>query len=103
MSDTAPTAESSQQQNDLVAAFHTSFHFTQGNTLDWSATVDDETYTPILKGVEFSALPSGLHGVERDVVCVLIAVVGTVAMIADGPVTLHLNSIATLQGASMMP
>lgn len=53
---------------DVVAAFHTSFHFTQGNTLDWSITVDDGLYGSLLDKIEFTSLPSGLHGVERDVV-----------------------------------
>ncbi|KAG8975398.1 hypothetical protein FRC05_005728 [Tulasnella sp. 425] len=53
---------------DVVAAFHTSFHFTQGNTLDWSITVDDGVYGSLLDKIEFTSLPSGLHGVERDVV-----------------------------------
>ncbi|KAG8908277.1 hypothetical protein FRB99_007810 [Tulasnella sp. 403] len=53
---------------DLVAAFHTSFHVTRGNTLDWSVSIDDEVYGPLLSGVEFNSLPSGLHSVERDVV-----------------------------------
>ncbi|KAG9012154.1 hypothetical protein FRB90_006872, partial [Tulasnella sp. 427] len=38
------------------------------NTLDWSITVDDEQYGRLLDKVEFTSLPSGLHGVERDVV-----------------------------------
>ena len=63
-----PESSQENQQRDVVAAFHASFHFTQGNILDWSITVDDSTYTPILNAVEFTSLPSGLHGVERDVV-----------------------------------
>lgn len=60
--------EGSSSLGDVVAAFHTSFHFTQGNTLDWSVSVDDQLYNPVLTGVEFTSLPSGLHGVEHDVV-----------------------------------
>ena len=56
--------------SDLVAAFHTSFHFTQGNTLDWSSSIDESAFKEVLDGVEFSSLPSGLHTVESDVVCV---------------------------------
>ncbi|KAG8871189.1 hypothetical protein FRB97_008921 [Tulasnella sp. 331] len=53
---------------DIVAVFQTSFHHIQGNTLDWSTTIDDDLYAESLKGVEFSSMPSGLHGVEDDVV-----------------------------------
>ncbi|KAG9008709.1 hypothetical protein FRB93_006255 [Tulasnella sp. JGI-2019a] len=70
MSSGEPSVSSSRAEsnNDVVAAFHTSFHHTQGNTLDWSSTVDDGRYATSLSGVEFSSLPSGLHGVEVDVV-----------------------------------
>ncbi|KAI9461513.1 hypothetical protein F5148DRAFT_243292 [Russula earlei] len=50
---------------DIVAIFHASFHPTRGNILDWSLTATDDVR---LDGVEFSALPSGLHLVEQDVV-----------------------------------
>ncbi|EIN04515.1 hypothetical protein PUNSTDRAFT_76382, partial [Punctularia strigosozonata HHB-11173 SS5] len=48
-----------------VAIFHASFHPTQGNTLDWSLKASPDLD---LNHVEFSALPSGLHLVEEDVV-----------------------------------
>ncbi|KAG8924145.1 hypothetical protein FRC02_010624 [Tulasnella sp. 418] len=51
--------------SQVVSAFEASFHMTLGNTLDWSTSVSDEIS---LTGVEFSTLPSGLHGVEQDVV-----------------------------------
>ncbi|KAF8197008.1 hypothetical protein BJ912DRAFT_1056100 [Pholiota molesta] len=50
---------------DLVAIFHASFHPTKGNTVDWSLKASDDLD---LEHLEFSALPSGLHLVERDVV-----------------------------------
>lgn len=53
--------------SDLAAGFLTSFHHTQGNTVDWILTIDDAAYTPVLSGVEFNSIPSGLHEVERDV------------------------------------
>ncbi|XP_006456441.1 hypothetical protein AGABI2DRAFT_188379 [Agaricus bisporus var. bisporus H97] len=50
---------------DLVAIFHASFHPTQGNVVDWSLKASDDISLDYL---EFSALPSGLHLVEQDVV-----------------------------------
>ncbi|TFK81945.1 hypothetical protein K466DRAFT_557273 [Polyporus arcularius HHB13444] len=50
---------------DLIAIFHTSFHRTQGNVIDWSLKISEDLD---LSNVEFSCLPSGLHEVERDVV-----------------------------------
>ncbi|TFK38518.1 hypothetical protein BDQ12DRAFT_631091 [Crucibulum laeve] len=50
---------------DLVAIFHASFHPTQGNVIDWSLKASDGLS---LDNIEFSALPSGLHLVEQDVV-----------------------------------
>lgn len=50
---------------DLVAIFHASFHPTQGNVVDWSLKASDDLN---LDHLEFSALPSGLHLVEQDVV-----------------------------------
>lgn len=51
--------------NDIVAVFHASFHPTEGNIIDWSLTADDSIR---LDNIEFSALPSGLHLVEQDVI-----------------------------------
>ncbi|OCH89520.1 hypothetical protein OBBRIDRAFT_888367 [Obba rivulosa] len=51
--------------HDVVAIFHTSFHPTQGNVVDWSLKADDDLD---LTHVEFSCLPSGLHLIERDVI-----------------------------------
>ncbi|KAJ6472310.1 hypothetical protein C8R47DRAFT_1199928 [Mycena vitilis] len=50
---------------DIVAIFHASFHPTQGNIIDWSLKANDDLS---LEHLEFSALPSGLHLVEEDVV-----------------------------------
>ncbi|KAJ6602772.1 hypothetical protein DFH09DRAFT_1125495 [Mycena vulgaris] len=50
---------------DIVAIFHASFHPTQGNIIDWSLKANDDLN---LDNLEFSALPSGLHLVEQDVV-----------------------------------
>ncbi|KAF9530702.1 hypothetical protein CPB83DRAFT_810102 [Crepidotus variabilis] len=52
---------------DLVAIFHASFHPTKGNVVDWSLKASDELNLDELQ-LEFSALPSGLHLVEQDVV-----------------------------------
>ncbi len=66
-----------------VAIFHVSFHPTKGNIVDWSVTTDGACfYGPILllltprpadsvslDNVEFSALPSGLHQRDEDVMC----------------------------------
>ncbi|KAF5341551.1 hypothetical protein D9758_012571 [Tetrapyrgos nigripes] len=51
--------------NDLVAIFHASFHPTRGNVIDWSLKVSDDIE---LDNLEFSALPSGLHLVDQDIV-----------------------------------
>ncbi|OBZ73374.1 Protein LCHN [Grifola frondosa] len=73
----------SQQKvpQDVVAIFHTSFHPTQGNIIDWSLKASDGTHISAsvvpglilhadldLTHVEFSCLPSGLHLIDRDVV-----------------------------------
>ncbi|KAF4587941.1 Lipid Metabolism-Associated Protein [Pleurotus pulmonarius] len=50
---------------DLVAVFHASFHPTKGNVIDWCIKASDELN---LENLEFSALPSGLHLVDEDVV-----------------------------------
>ncbi|KAH8105341.1 hypothetical protein BXZ70DRAFT_920533 [Cristinia sonorae] len=50
---------------DVVAIFHTSFHPTQGNIVDWSLKASDDLD---ITHVEFSCLPSGLHLVEQDVI-----------------------------------
>ncbi|KAF8628176.1 hypothetical protein AX15_004057 [Amanita polypyramis BW_CC] len=50
---------------DIVAIFHASFHPTRGNVIDWSLKASNELN---LDHVEFSALPSGLHLMEQDVV-----------------------------------
>ncbi|KAH7886752.1 hypothetical protein F5I97DRAFT_1869973 [Phlebopus sp. FC_14] len=50
---------------DIVAIFHTSFHPTKGNLVDWCLKASEDLQ---LDGVEFSTLPSGLHLVDRDVV-----------------------------------
>ncbi|KAF4622156.1 hypothetical protein D9613_009405 [Agrocybe pediades] len=50
---------------DLVAIFHASFHPTKGNTIDWSLKASEDLS---LDHLEFSALPSGLHLVDQDVV-----------------------------------
>ncbi|KAF8525184.1 hypothetical protein BU17DRAFT_41847 [Hysterangium stoloniferum] len=50
---------------DLVAIFHCSFHPTRGNIIDWHMKASDDLK---LDGVEFTALPSGLHLVDTDVV-----------------------------------
>ncbi|KAF8905384.1 hypothetical protein CPB85DRAFT_1315439 [Mucidula mucida] len=50
---------------DIVAIFHVSFHPTKGNIVDWSVTTDDSVS---LDNVEFSALPSGLHQRDEDVI-----------------------------------
>ncbi|KAI0247533.1 hypothetical protein BJV78DRAFT_1244684 [Lactifluus subvellereus] len=57
--------QASKPPQDIVAIFHASFHPTRGNNLDWSLRASDDIQ---LDGVEFSALPSGLHLVEQDVV-----------------------------------
>ncbi|KIY43221.1 hypothetical protein FISHEDRAFT_78730 [Fistulina hepatica ATCC 64428] len=50
---------------DLVAIFHASFHPTRGNIIDWSLKSSEDVD---FDGLEFSALPSGLHLVEEDVI-----------------------------------
>ncbi|TFK22844.1 hypothetical protein FA15DRAFT_671093 [Coprinopsis marcescibilis] len=54
---------------DIAAIFHVSFHPTKGNTVDWcfKAPEWEELQIDGL-GLEFSALPSGLHQVDEDVV-----------------------------------
>lgn len=54
-----------QDPQDIVAIFHASFHPTKGNVVDWSLKAHDDLN---LDHLEFSALPSGLHLVEEDVV-----------------------------------
>ncbi|TEB26389.1 hypothetical protein FA13DRAFT_1889921 [Coprinellus micaceus] len=51
---------------DVVAVFHASFHPTRGNVLDWHFSADDDLDIESL-GLEFSALPSGLHQLDEDV------------------------------------
>ncbi|KDR73035.1 hypothetical protein GALMADRAFT_212991 [Galerina marginata CBS 339.88] len=62
MSESEPRARYPQ---DIVAIFHASFHPTKGNIVDWSLKASDDLN---LEHLEFSALPSGLHLVEQDVV-----------------------------------
>ncbi|KAJ1303744.1 hypothetical protein OPQ81_008168 [Rhizoctonia solani] len=50
---------------DVVALFHSAFHPTRGNIVDFSLKVRDDVN---LDGVEFSSLPSGLHLVDQDVI-----------------------------------
>ncbi|CAE6536150.1 unnamed protein product [Rhizoctonia solani] len=50
---------------DVVALFHSAFHPTRGNIVDFSLTVREDVN---LDGVEFSSLPSGLHLVDQDVI-----------------------------------
>ncbi|KAF6747535.1 hypothetical protein DFP72DRAFT_1016174 [Ephemerocybe angulata] len=57
----------SKPPQDIVAIFHTSFHPTRGNVLDWYFSVDNDLDLDNL-GLEFSALPSGLHQLDEDVV-----------------------------------
>ncbi|TEB25766.1 hypothetical protein FA13DRAFT_1777318 [Coprinellus micaceus] len=52
---------------DVVAVFHASFHPTRGNVLDWHFSADDDLDIESL-GLEFSALPSGLHQLDEDVI-----------------------------------
>uniref|UniRef100_D8Q6V7 Protein LCHN n=1 Tax=Schizophyllum commune (strain H4-8 / FGSC 9210) TaxID=578458 RepID=D8Q6V7_SCHCM len=54
-----------QDLASIVAIFHASFHPTKGNLIDWSLKASDDIK---LDNLEFSALPSGLHLVEQDVV-----------------------------------
>ncbi|KAG8792032.1 hypothetical protein FRC12_007465 [Ceratobasidium sp. 428] len=51
--------------NDVCALFHSSFHPTKGNIVDFQLKVRDDIN---LDGVEFSSLPSGLHLVDQDVI-----------------------------------
>ncbi|KAG9082106.1 hypothetical protein FRC06_005223 [Ceratobasidium sp. 370] len=53
--------------NDVCALFHSAFHPTQGNIVDFQLKVRDGEYIS-LDGVEFSSLPSGLHLVDQDVI-----------------------------------
>ncbi|KAJ7641307.1 hypothetical protein FB45DRAFT_354788 [Roridomyces roridus] len=50
---------------DIVAIFHSSFHPTRGNIIDWALKASDDLN---LDNLEFNTLPSGLHLVEQDVV-----------------------------------
>ncbi|RXW18260.1 hypothetical protein EST38_g7595 [Candolleomyces aberdarensis] len=52
---------------DIVAIFHASFHPTRGNVLDWYFSADENIDFENL-GLEYSALPSGLHQIDEDVV-----------------------------------
>ncbi|KAG8740951.1 hypothetical protein FRC10_003521 [Ceratobasidium sp. 414] len=54
--------------NDVCALFHSSFHPTQGNIVDFQLKIRDDVN---LDGVEFSSLPSGLHLVDQDVMFVV--------------------------------
>lgn len=95
----SPTASSSSPvDSDLVAAFHTSFHFTQGNSLDWSTSIDDEAFKDVLDGVEFSSLPSGLHDVEQDVLYVMVV---SLWMGGTGPDSAH--DLGISRGTDMKP
>ncbi|KAL1744728.1 hypothetical protein HDZ31DRAFT_37922 [Schizophyllum fasciatum] len=63
-----PSTAKPEYPQDLaspVAIFHASFHPTKGNVIDWSLKASDDIK---LDNLEFSALPSGLHLVEQDVV-----------------------------------
>ncbi|QRV95416.1 LCHN protein [Ceratobasidium sp. AG-Ba] len=51
--------------SDVCALFHSAFHPTQGNIVDFQLKVRDDIN---LDGVEFSSLPSGLHLVDQDVI-----------------------------------
>lgn len=48
----------------LTNVFLCQFDMSRGNTLVWSARDND----PLLKGIEFKALPSGIHEVSDDVI-----------------------------------
>ncbi|KAL5638989.1 hypothetical protein ACGC1H_003384 [Rhizoctonia solani] len=50
---------------DVVALFHSAFHPTRGNIVDFALKVREDVN---LDGVEFSSLPSGLHLVDQDVI-----------------------------------
>ncbi|KZW03276.1 hypothetical protein EXIGLDRAFT_759148 [Exidia glandulosa HHB12029] len=52
--------------SDIVAVFHASFHPTQGYIISWSQKVPEASLN--LDGIEFTALPSGLHAVDSDVI-----------------------------------
>ncbi|KAF9005013.1 hypothetical protein BDQ17DRAFT_1353622 [Cyathus striatus] len=58
-------AAQAQAPHDLVAIFHASFHPTKGNVIDWAFKARPDIS---LDTLEFSALPSGLHLIEQDVV-----------------------------------
>ncbi|KAL1719949.1 hypothetical protein EV715DRAFT_272352 [Schizophyllum commune] len=67
-SEAGPSQAKPEYPQDLacaVAIFHASFHPTKGNVIDWSLKASDDIK---LDNLEFSALPSGLHLVEQDVV-----------------------------------
>jgi len=78
-----PSDRASHVEHTAVAIFHASFHPTQGHVVDWSLKASDgwpptrlswnsdanNINTDLnLDNVEFSALPSGLHLVDQDVV-----------------------------------
>ncbi|TRM66558.1 hypothetical protein BD626DRAFT_565660 [Schizophyllum amplum] len=65
MPEAGPSKAKPEYPQDLVAIFHASFHPTKGNVIDWSAKASDDIK---LDNLEYSALPSGLHLVEQDVV-----------------------------------
>lgn len=50
---------------DVVAIFIAEFQAQRGNIIDWSLVADESVS---LDSVEFSSLPSGIHGVEKDVI-----------------------------------
>lgn len=54
----------SSQPTPLCAVFLAQFNVHTGYELKWSKALDDVS----LKGVEYKALPSGLHAVEKDVI-----------------------------------
>ncbi|KAB5590268.1 Protein LCHN [Ceratobasidium theobromae] len=60
-------ARSMEAPKDVVALFHSSFHPTRGNIVDFQLKIRDDVN---LDGVEFSSLPSGLHLVDQDVMFV---------------------------------
>lgn len=84
---------------DIVAIFHTSFHPTQGNVVDWSMKASDNID---LRNVEYSSLPSGLHTIQEDVVYILqdgysgICVFRRRPTDVDGHRGSHLSSIGIL-------
>ncbi|KAI0321549.1 hypothetical protein OF83DRAFT_1168398 [Amylostereum chailletii] len=91
---------------DVVALFHASFHPTQGNIVDWSRKNDDELS---LDGVEFCALPSGLHTVDQDVIyfthgsCPGVCVFRRRKTTAHGQRGFRLSSFGVLLAPSVRP